>query len=69
MNPFMFQLGNTVTVAASGETGVVRSRAEHVASEPNYLVYYKGGDGRAVEVWWPQSTLVSSETSSAVDVA
>lgn len=54
---FKFELTSQVQIAASGETGTIRGRAEYTNSEDNYLVLYKAADGRATEAWWPESTL------------
>jgi len=52
-----YELKQTVTIAASGETGEVIARAEYATSEPSYLLRYKCADGRAVEAWWAESAL------------
>ena len=52
-----YQMKQTVTIAASGESGEVIGRAEYAHSESSYLVRYKCADGRAVESWWPESAL------------
>lgn len=57
MGSFKHELGHTVTIAASGESGEVIGRAEYKTSEPSYLVRYKAMDGRATEQWWPESAL------------
>lgn len=57
MSPFMFDLGQTVTIASSGEIGQIQSRAEHLNAEPSYYLRYKAADGRAVESWWTQNAL------------
>lgn len=54
---FKFQLGQTVVIATSGETGEVIGRAEYLASQPNYLIRYRCADGRAVEAWWTEDAL------------
>ena len=53
-----YELLQAVTIASSGEQGEVIARAEYAHSEPNYLVRYKCADGRAVESWWGESTLI-----------
>lgn len=53
-----FELNQTVTIAASGESGEVIARAEYATDETRYLVRYKSADGRAVEAWWGESALV-----------
>lgn len=57
MNPFAFQLGATVVISASGETGEVVGRAEYLTAEPSYFIRYRANDGRAVQDWWTQSAL------------
>ena len=52
-----FNLDQAVTISASGETGQVIGRAEYTHAEPSYLIRYKGADGRAVEIWWTESSL------------
>jgi hypothetical protein len=54
---FKFELGQQVTISASGETGTVQGRAEYAAAESTYYVRYKAADGRATEAWWPESAL------------
>lgn len=57
MSQFKFALGQSVTIAASGETGEVIGRAEYATSENSYYIRYAAADGRAVESWWQQSAL------------
>jgi hypothetical protein len=57
---FSFALGQSVAIAASGETGQVIARSESMVSEPQYMVRYKAGDGRATEAWWSQSALTGA---------
>jgi hypothetical protein len=59
MKEFRFELKQTVTIAASGESGEVIGRAEYTTSEDNYLVRYRAADGRATESWWADSALQS----------
>jgi hypothetical protein len=58
---FKFNMGQTVKIAISGESGTVKGCAEYAATENNYLVLYKAADGRAVEHWWGESALEASE--------
>lgn len=58
---FKFELKQTVTIAASGESGEVLGRAEYAASENNYFVRYRAADGRATENWWAESALTEYE--------
>jgi hypothetical protein len=55
---FKFELNQQVTIKASGEAGIVISRAEHNVAENSYFVRYKAADGRAVENWWTESALI-----------
>ncbi|MBD9395166.1 hypothetical protein [Acidovorax sp. ACV01] len=59
MPTFAFNLNQTVTIAASGECGVVIGRAEYANSCNNYYVRYKASDGRATEAWWTEDALVT----------
>ncbi len=53
-----FPLGTPVAISVSGETGEVVGVAYYANSfEPQYLVRYKAGDGRAVEAWWTENAL------------
>lgn len=54
---FKFSLGNTVKLALSDEQGEVIGRAEYSGAEPSYLVRYRAGDGRQVEVWQSESAI------------
>jgi len=61
MPVFMFDLGQRVTIGASGETGVVIGRADYAEMRNSYYVRYKAADGRAVEQWWSEPALVAAE--------
>lgn len=52
-----YELNDTVTISASGESGEIIGRAEYTFSEPSYLLRYKSADGRAVENWWTETSL------------
>lgn len=54
---FKFNLGQSVVIECSGETGQVVGRAEYLSGEQSYQVRYKAADGRAVETWWNESAL------------
>lgn len=54
---FNFGLSERVTIAASGEEGVIIGRAEYDTSENQYYIRYKAADGRATESWWGESAL------------
>lgn len=53
-----FDLGQEVTITASGESGKVIGRAEYMFSNPQYYIRYKCADGRAVEAWWAEDALM-----------
>lgn len=57
MNKFKYQLGEGVALRASEEMGDVIARSEFQYCENQYLVRYRAGDGRMVEVWWAESAL------------
>ncbi|MEE9923718.1 MAG: hypothetical protein PBV01_10200 [Brucella anthropi] len=57
MKKWKLELGQTVTLAMSGEQGVVVGRAEYEIDEDCYLVRYKAGDGHLDENWWPESAI------------
>jgi hypothetical protein len=57
MDEFMFDLGDSAKIACSGETGKIVSRSQSIDAQPQYLLRYKAGDGRAVETWWAQDAL------------
>lgn len=57
---FNFELGSTVVIKASGETGTVIARSEHLTSENQYLVEYKSSLGTAVQQWWGESSVNDS---------
>lgn len=59
-NKFIFDLGQTVQIVCSGETGTVIGRAEFTNAEHSYNIRYKCGDGRAVESWWTVSALAAA---------
>lgn len=54
-----FELNQRVSIAVSGEEGVVIARAEYVDANPSYLIRYRCADGRAVDAWWPESALAA----------
>jgi hypothetical protein len=54
---FKFELDTSVTIAASGETGMIIGRAEYIDSDNSYLIRYKAGDGRATEAWWTEKAI------------
>ena len=57
MSPFLFNLGQSLKISASGESGIVTGRCEFLSGQPQYLLRYKAADGRAVESFWGQDAL------------
>lgn len=61
-------IGDTVAITCSGETGIVIGIAVYAESKADALVRYQAADGRAVESWWKFSALtfkgVQHETST-----
>lgn len=55
---FKFDLQAKIKIAISGEHGEVIGRAEYTTAEPSYFVRYVTADGRAVEQWWTESSIV-----------
>jgi hypothetical protein len=53
----IFELGASVRISVSGETGVVIGLATYLDQSPQALVRYCAADGRAVESWWNFSAL------------
>jgi len=56
---FKYEIGNHLTIEASGESGKVIGRAHYLVGENSYLLRYKAADGRATEAWWTESSLVA----------
>lgn len=63
MDGFEFELGGSVSVAVSGESGTVKARAQYEDGENNYYVLYKAADGRAVKQWWKESELIAGPSA------
>lgn len=60
MSEFKFELGQTVALKHSGESGEVIARAEYKDSANCYLIVYKAGDGRQIESWWAEPYVVAA---------
>ncbi len=58
MKQFQFELGQQVAIAASGENGTIKGRAEYTNSANTYYLQYKAADGRATSAWWDEDALV-----------
>jgi hypothetical protein len=61
VSKFEFDLEQFVSITTSGEVGYIVGRAQYSQGENSYLLRYKAADGRAVEAWWGESTLVGVE--------
>lgn len=59
MQPFKFELKQSVKIEASQESGEVLGRCEYSTAENNYYIRYKAADGRACECWWTESALAA----------
>lgn len=57
MSAFAFSLNQNITLALSGEKGVVIGRAEYVEGVERYLVRYVNGNGSQVEEWLTPSAI------------
>lgn len=56
---FKFEMDSKVKIEMSGETGVIRGRAEYVIGENTYYIRYLANDGRAVSGWKDESEIVA----------
>ena len=59
--PFKFALTQRLALIVSGENGEAIARSDSTTGEPQYLLRYADGTGRAVECWWVQSALEACE--------
>jgi hypothetical protein len=57
MDEFLFQLGASVVIDVSQESGEVIGQARYKNIQNLYLIRYKCADGRAVEDWWGEDAL------------
>jgi len=62
---FKHQLGDTVTIRASGEAGEVRSRNHSLDSNPSYYLAYKSADGQAKRDWFFEDELSGAAVEAA----
>ncbi len=60
-----FSLGQSASIQASGQAGVIVGFSCLINCEPQYLLRYKDAAGDAVERWWVQSALVPSAATIA----
>lgn len=54
---FEFDLWEPVTLAVSGEIGVVVGRRDSVNQDDEFLVRYQPNGGSLTEVWWDGTAL------------
>lgn len=54
---FTYDLQTKVVIEESGESGTVVGQAHFLDGGDQFMVRYKAGDERAVEVWWAESAL------------
>lgn len=66
---FKFALRDLVKLNMSGEFGEVIGRASYTYSEPAYLLRYVAADGRQVEAWQTEGSLVSFEPKHGASAA
>lgn len=57
---FHHDLGATVAITRTGQTGTVEGRAEHRHAERNYRVLYVNGVGNPGEGWFGESELTAA---------
>ncbi len=60
-----YALGQTASILASGQTGVIVGYSCLLNCEPQYLLRYQDAAGDAVERWWGQSALVTEAALAA----
>ena len=60
MSKFKHELGATVKLEASDESGTVVGRVEYENDENCYWIRYLAGDGRQTKAWWNESDLSES---------
>jgi hypothetical protein len=58
---FKFELGDAVTITASGEKGTVIGRAEYQHALPCYYLRYVDSRGCARESWWYEDSIQKQE--------
>lgn len=51
---FKFELGQQVSIKASGEKGTVEACAKYISSGNSYYIHYRAADGRAVTQWFEE---------------
>jgi len=61
MGGFTFDLDNEVKIIASGETGIIKGRAEYVNAANSYYIEYKQANGVAVTQWWDQNSIILAD--------
>ncbi len=57
---FKYELGQSVKVSISGETGVIKGRAEYTNCIDGYFVHYLAADGRAQDRWFNEDEITQA---------
>lgn len=57
MTDMKFKIGDKLRIKVSSEVGTVRAVAIWDDGPPQYFLFYKAADGRAVESWWTEAAL------------
>ena len=57
MKSYNFEMGQTVKLSLTGESGTIIGRAEFKYSENSYYLRYVAADGRQVQQWHDESAL------------
>ncbi len=64
---FKFELGQQVSIKASGEKGTVEACAKYISSGNSYYIHYRAADGRAVTQWFEERHIEDCTASKACD--
>ena len=54
---FKFELRQKVSIAISGEEGIIKGRADYANAEDGYFVHYRSADGCASDKWFTADEL------------
>ncbi len=60
-SPFKFDIGSRVALTESGgtEEGRVVGQARYEDASDGFLIRYRAGDGRQVELWWNENAIAA----------
>ncbi|RQN46961.1 hypothetical protein C3451_02365 [Enterobacter sp. 301B] len=64
---FKFELGQQVTIKASGEKGTVEACAKYISSGNSYYIHYRAADGRAVTQWFEERHIEDGTACKSCD--